>query len=257
MPGAVARPSKGGGGSGGGPPQHEDAFVRALNRFIAWARENTGVLILAGVVLVVVVGGAFYWRSYRQNLEERAASELASLRSRIARGADTAVAGSLQGFLGRFGDTEAAREARILLTQQHLVQGRPSEAVEAVRPVASRHAPDTPGGYAGRQLLAEAQVAAGDTAAALSTLEELSERARFPFQRHEAAAERASLLAASGRLEEARAIYSRLVEEASGSEAGNLYAVRLGEVEARLAAGTGGNAGPSAESAADTAAAGG
>lgn len=235
MPGAVARPSKG----SSGPPDQEDAFIRALNRFIAWAQQNTRTLVVAAVVLVLAVGGAFYWLSYQQSLEERASAELSTLQARIAQqarqGAAIAVTDSLQAFLQRFDGTDAAREARILLARQQLVQGQASQAVESIRPVARRHRPDTPNGFAARSLLADAQIAAGDTTAAISTLAGLAEDARFAFQRHQAAAERAALLADVGRLEEARAVYRRLAGEASGSEAEDLYAVRLGEVEARLA----------------------
>lgn len=253
MPGAVARPGKG----SSGPSDHEDAFIRALNRFIAWAQENTGVLVLVTVLVVVAVGGALYWRSYQQNLEERASAELSTLQTRIAQQARQgapalAVTDSLQAFLQRFDGTSSAREARILLARQQIGEGRPSEAVKAIRPVVDGTRPDTPTGFAARSLLADAQTAAGDSAAAISTLDGLAQEARFSFQRRDAAADKASLLAATGRLEEARDIYRRLTEEASGTEAGELYAVRLGEVEARLAA----DGGDAATSASDTAAGG-
>ena len=254
MPGAVARRSKGG---GGGPPDQEDAFIRALNRFIAWAEENTGTLILAAVVLVLAVGGLFYWQSYRQSLEDRASGTLETLQARMARaGTSGAFRDSLQSFLGRFEGTDAAREARILLARQQLAGDEASAAMETVRPVAAGNRPDTPMGFAARDLLAEAQVAAGDTAGADSTLGELSERARFAFQRRDAAAERASLLADTGRLEEARAVYRRLVDETSDTETENLYALRLGEVEARLSASGGTRSASDAEEEAEAAAAG-
>lgn len=239
MPGTVAKRSRG----GSGPPDQDDAFIRALNRFLAWAEANTGTLILAGTVLALGVGAAFYWHSYRQNLEERASASFSTLQARLAQGAAApAVTDSLQAFLQRFGGTEAAGEARLLLARQQLGLGWDSAAVATVREVVSGHAPDSPRGYAARSLLAEAQVASGDTAAAISTWDVLAGSARFPFQRREAAAEKASLLAHRGRLQEARAIYARLAEEASGTQAGNLYAVRLGEVEARLASGGEGEA---------------
>lgn len=258
MPGAIARPRKGGGGggAGGGPPEGDDAFIRGLNRFIAWAQENTGVLTAAVVVLVVAIGGVLYWQSYQQSLEERAAADLAGLQTRMARGGGAgAVTDSLQAFVDRFDGTEAGREARVLLARQQLRLGRAAAAVETIRPVAGDHAPDTPTGFAARTLLAEAEVAAGDTASAVSTLGVLAEDARFPFQRHEAAAERASLLAERGRLREARDIYRRLVEETAGDEdeSAGLYAIRLGEIEARLASGDRQAAGPSGDTASDTA----
>ena len=202
-------------------------------------------------MLVLGVGGAFYWQSYQENLEQRASAELSTLQTRMAQGATSglAVADSLQGFLQRFDGTEAARDARILLARQQIGLGRDSAAVATIRPVADGHPSDSPIGYAGRSLLAEAQIAAGDTAAAISTFDELSREARFAFQRREAAAEKASLLADRGELEEARQIYERLAEEASDAGDGELYAVRLGEIEARLASDGSGGGGAASDTA--------
>lgn len=230
MSDAIAKPSK-----RKGPDPREDAFLRFVNRVVDWVTGNLRAVIAAGVVVVLLAGAGLWYLNYSRNLERQAASELNSIRAALAQGTDTVGTQRLESFVDRYAGTESERQARLLLGRLHLRNGAAEQAVEAVGPAAEAP-PDTPTGYAGRTLLAKAQEAAGRTDAALSTLRELAENARFPYQRDQAAAERARILMEAGRLQEAEAIYSRLAEEASGSGARQIYAARLGEVRARLEA---------------------
>lgn len=229
MSDAIAKPSK-----RKGPDPREDAFLRFVNRVIDWTTRNLRAVVAGGVVLVLLAGAGLWYVNYTRNLEEQAASELQSLRAALSQqGADTIGAERLESFVDRYAGTGSEREARLLLGRLHLRNGDAGRAIETVGPAADAPA-DTPVGYAGRTLLAKAQEEAERTEAALSTLEDLSEDARFGFQRDQAAAERARILVDSGRLEEAESIYRRLAEEASGSGARQVYAARLGEVRAKL-----------------------
>jgi predicted negative regulator of RcsB-dependent stress response len=230
MSDAIAKPSK-----RKGPDPREDAFLRFVNRVVDWITGNLQAVIAAAVVVVLLAGAGFWYLNYTQNLEEQAASELQSLRTALSQGTETVGAERLESFVDQYAGTESERQARLLLGRLHLREGAAEEAIEAVEPAAGAP-PDTPVGYAALSLLAKAQEAAGRTDPALGTLETLAEDARFPFQRDQAAADRARILTESGRLEEAEAIYSRLAEEASGSGARQIYAARLGEVRARLEA---------------------
>ncbi len=241
--GPVAQPGKG----RDRPPDEEDAFIRAINRIWAWAARNTATVVASAVLLILAVGAFFWYRAYQENLEARAATELQTVQARAAAG-DTAVVEALRGYLQSFGGTRPGRRARVLLSRQLLLGGQAGEAVSTVRPVVDETRPETPMGYATRKLLAEAQVASGDTAAALETLAGLADGARFGFQRRQAGAERARLLADQGRLQEAATIYERLVEEADEEEA-DTYRLRLGEVRARLAAGEAGDGGETGQGA--------
>lgn len=215
------------------PPDEEDAFIRAINRAWAWAAQNTATVVVAAAFLAVLVGGFFWYRAYQQNREARAATQLQTIQARAAAG-DTGAIAQLEGYLASFSGTEPARRARILLARHQLLSGRAGEAVSTVQPLVDETAAETPTGYASRSLLAESQAVAGDTAAALASLETLADAARFGFQRREAAARRARLLAARGRLAEAVAVYERIAAEAEGEEA-DRYRVRLGQLKARLA----------------------
>lgn len=242
MPGAVANPKKG----GKGPHEQEDAFVRAIDRTVAWVRSNTVTVVVCAVAIGLLAAGGLWWTSYQRNLEERATQRLTALRSQIASGQSADPTGGLETFLERFGGTEAATEARIVLARELIASGRGSEAISTIRPAVESSSPDTPTGYATRRLLARAHEASGETGPALDVLDELAEEARFAFERRTAAAERARILREEGRLEEALAIYDRLAAEAAESETASLYAVRAGEIRGMMAGGTPGadGAGP-------------
>lgn len=255
MPGAIAKPSKG----SKGPDPTEDAFLRFLNRTIDWMRDNLAMVVGGAVAVALLLGGGLWYRSYSQNLEEEASSRLQSLRVAIATGADTVGVPQLRTFLDRFGGTEAAVHARIMLARQQLQEGDAAGAAGTLDPAVGAKPVDTPLGYAARLLLGQAQEAAGRTEAALQTFGDLSENARFGFQRREAAGARARVLVEAGRLDEAASIYERLAEEAQGDQAQQLYALRLGEVRAMLSGapedtsggGDGSDAGPAQDGSQD------
>ncbi len=231
MPGAVANPKKG----GKGPHEREDAFLRTVDRVIAWVRSNTVTVVVGAFVLAVVVGGALWYTSYQQNLEQRANQRLAQLRSEIASGQNPAPVAAVQNYLERFGDTDAGMEARIVLARQQLATGQGSEAVATIQPAVEATSPDEPTGFATRRIQAQALEAAGRTEQALEVLSQLAERARFDFQRRLASAERARILRDAGRLEEALGVYERLAAQAEETEATSLYAVRAGEIRGLMA----------------------
>lgn len=231
MPGAMARRKKR--GSSSREPQ-DDAFLEFVDRVAAWVGANQRT-VLAGLVLVALaVGGALYYRSYRQDLEARAATRLQEVRSALAAGETDA--GALQQYLDRYGGTRPALEARIVLGRIQLRNGNPGGAMETLGPAAERPV-DTPTGYAATMLMASAREEIGDREGAARLYAGVAQNARFAFQRREAAAARARLLVEAGRLREARDIYRRLAEETDGDAAGEeMYELRLGEVEAMLAA---------------------
>lgn len=245
MSDAIAKPSK-----REGPDPREDAFLRFVNRVVDGVTGNLRAVTAATAVVVLLAGAGLWYLNYSRNLEEEAASQLQSLRAALSQGTDTIGAERLESFVDRFAGTESERQARLTLGRLHLRNGAAEQAVEAVGPAAEAP-PDTPVGYAGRTLLAKAQEAADRTDAALETFRDLAENARFGFQRDQAAAERARILMDANRLEEAESIYSRLAEEASGTEARQIYAARLGEVRAmRGASGSGSEEATSSESSA-------
>lgn len=226
MPGAVAPKKRREEGS------REDAILVFLETAAAWARVHTRVAISVLVAIGLLVGGVFYYRSYRQSLRAAAAIELNQLRGTLTP-ADAIP--RLTGFIARFEGTPSAVEGRLLLARLQLRTREPRAAIQTLDPILSEPT-DRPTGYAVAILLAESYKEVGEPDRSLAKLDEIIRDAYVPYQRHRALAERGRLLAELGRLEEAAATYERLTEEEGATD--DLYRVRLGEIEALIASGT-------------------
>lgn len=209
----------------------EDAILGFLDAAAAWMRVHTRVVISVAVAIGLLVGGVFYYRSYRQSLRAAAAIELNQLRGTLTP-ADAIP--RLTGFIARFEGTPSAVEGRLLLARLQLRTGEPQAAIQTLDPILSEPT-DRPTGYAVAILLAESYKQVGEEDRALAKLDEIIREAYVPYQRHRALAERGRLLAELGRLEEAAATYERLIEEEGATD--DLYRVRLGEIEALIASG--------------------
>ena len=225
MPGAVAPKKR------REEDSREDVILVFLETAAAWARVHTRVVISVVLAVGLLVGGVFYYRSYRQSLRAAAAIELNQLRGTLTP-ADAIP--RLTGFIARFEGTPSAVEGRLLLARLQLRTGQPQAAIQTLDPVLSEPT-DRPTGYAVATLLAESYKEVGDPDKALAKLDEIIRKAYVPYQRHRALAERGRLLAELGRLEEASATYKRLAEEEGATD--DIYRVRLGEIEALIASG--------------------
>jgi len=212
----------------------EDVFVRSTVKSWDWIHKNLRMVLLGLAGLALLVAGVVYYVNFQASVGERAAADLARLRSTAARPDD--LIPDLEAYVARFDGTSSANEARIILARMYMDSGRPAEATAALEAV--DEAPDRPIGFAARSLLAAAQEAKGDTAQALSTWKELGTDARFAFQRRQARASVARLYVATGRTEEAAAIYSAIAQEAEEDDdlaAAGVYRIRLGEIEPQAA----------------------
>ncbi|MFQ5702290.1 MAG: tetratricopeptide repeat protein [Acidobacteriota bacterium] len=209
----------------------EDAILGFLETAAAWVQAHTRVVIVVVVAIGLLVGGVFYYRSYRQSLRAEAAIELNQLRGSLTP-ADAIP--RLRGFIARFEGTPSAVEGRLLLARLQLRTRQPRDAVQTLDPILSEPT-DRPTGYAVAILLAESFKEMGEPDRALAKLDEIIREAYVPYQRHRALAERGRLLAELGRLEEAAATYERLVAEEGATD--DVYPVRLGEIEALIASG--------------------
>ena len=216
-----------------GSGNRDDAFVRSTFRLAGWVNENLRPVLVGGAGFAMVVVGIVYYMNFQASVRDQAASELATLRM-TATDPEMLVL-DLEAYVERFDGVAAANEGRLLLARTYLDTGRSVEAAEVASSISE--APDRPVGLAARTLLASAQEASGDAEAALETWEALGETARFAFQRREALASAARILAALGRLQEAETIFATIAEEAAQEdpvEAG-VYRLRLGEIKAQLA----------------------
>ncbi len=209
----------------------DDAVIAKVAEASEWTRRNSRFVAFALIGLALVAFGAIYYANYRNQIATRAASELLEVRQ-VAAGGDAAAAiGALEGFVGRFGDTPAGAEARLLLAQLHLSQGNAAQAAEAVRPVADDDDPllATSAGL----LMAGALETANQPEEAERAYLRVAEQAEMAFQQREALEDAARIRAERGDRAGAVEIYDRLIgmtEE--GSPDRDVYEMRRMEITA-------------------------
>jgi predicted negative regulator of RcsB-dependent stress response len=214
----------------------DDPMVARAVEFAAWARRNATLLIIAGVVLVVAIGGFFWYRADQARQNERAAASFAEIQQMMAVGNTEAAVAQLDRFVVAHSGTVYADEGRIALGQHHLEEGNPSAAVAALQGMQDR-IQSSPVGTAGALLLGTAQHAAGDHEAAIRTYLLVGERARFEHQRLDGLSNAALVREEAGDMTGAAELYRRILGlTPEGSFERSMYEMRLAEVEAQALA---------------------
>jgi predicted negative regulator of RcsB-dependent stress response len=222
-------------------PQTEpdDKFILAVERTTLWARQNSRQLLIGAIVLAIAVAaGVYYWQSQRR-VEAEAAARLTEIHQTVMTGNVPLAIRDIQTYLGTFGGTRAANEARLILADLLIAQERPAEAIAALGRLPRDL--DEPIGLAAAQLLGAAQEALGQHQDAVETYRRVSRNARFEFQRREALADAARVAMDSGQPDLALEFYDRLVDSVEEADPMRGYfEMWRAEARARLAAGTGG-----------------
>lgn len=211
----------------------DDAFVAKTLAFGDWARENTGALIVAAAVLAVLLWGIVYYVGYREDLRTQATGELEAIHQTIGMGDPEAAKQELGRFLERYGDTDLALEARILLAEQYLRTRETAQAVSTLEP--ATRSLGTPLAVQAGFLLAAAYEEDGQPQQAEETYLRLAEQADLQFQVRNALEDAARIRVARGDLEGAAELYRRLLGTFEQGEQGRgTYEMRLAEVESAM-----------------------
>ncbi len=212
----------------------EDAFLARLLALSTWARQNTQVVIVAGVLLVVGIAAGIYYYNYQVNLRNQAAQEFQSVQQTAAMEDPEAARTELQNFIDRYGSTPYGTEARLLLAEAHLQQDAPEQAVAVLEPEADRLS--DPLSIQAAFLLATAYEQAEQPQEAEELYLRLADAAEMTFQVRDALAEAASIRAREENYAGAAELYRRILDtyeedQASGADR-TLYELRLAEMEA-------------------------
>ena len=209
----------------------DDAFAARIADATEWTRRNTRAVITGLIVVAVAIFALIYYVNYREGLRTRAATELLEVRQTVATGDIPTAVTQLEAFVGRFGDTPAGHEARLLLAQLQLAQGNATQAAEAARPVAEDGDPlmATSAGL----LMAGALETAGQPQEAEQAYLRVAEEAEMEFQRREALEDAARIRVERGDRAGAVELYDQLIgltEE--GSPDRDVYLMRRAEITA-------------------------
>lgn len=226
----------------------DDAFVGTVKRIIAWGKDNSRQVTIGGAIVVVAAAFAAWFTVQQRSLEANAQTRLAQVQQSVASGNPQLAIRDLRSYLGTFGSTDAADQARLLLADVLLSQDSAGAAIGALGSLPNRL--DDPFGLAAARLEAAALEGAQRYDEAIQAYRELARNARFPYQRREALADAARLELQHGQPSEAAALYQQVLDTFDSNESGmSYYQMWLAEARARERTGQGpteGSAKPSA-----------
>lgn len=211
----------------------EDVFVEKVLNLTAWARKNSQVLVLAGIALVVVIAGTWYYLNYRTTLRQQAIAQLEEVQQSVGFGDRETAKAELYQYIDRFRDTPYAMEARLVLGQVLLDDDNPSEASEVLAP-AVQAMERQPIGIQAAFLLASAYEQEGRADEAERLFLRISNAAELGFQIREALAHAARIRTSNGQYSGAAELYEDILatlDEADPERA--VWEMRLAEVSAK------------------------
>lgn len=212
----------------------EDTFVAGVVGATDWTRRNGRILLISIVALVLVVLGILYYRNYRSALEERAASELTQIRQIAASGNLPLATRQLTQFVGKYGNTHAGAEGRVLLGQTLLDQNNAKAAIPAIQPLASDLS--DPLGPSAALLLGAAYEASNNVRQAEDTYLRVAEKAPYRFQRQDAYEAAARLKLQHNDPAGAAALYEKILAQMPDTAVGRqIYQMRMAEAQAEAA----------------------
>lgn len=214
-------------------PQQLDTEDHVTERIIeaaAWAETHRRAVIAGGIVLFLVVAGAFYYQDYRSKLIDRASVRFQELQISSQSADEGTLRSELRIYIDQFASTPYADQARVALAELELGRDSLGLAVQALEPVADEGV-SNPLGYTAMRMIATAYEEGGDLEQANRWYDRIRSDARFDYQRQLAMAEQARLHTQAGRFAQAESLYEQLIAEVDDDPGSTrMYAVRLGEL---------------------------
>lgn len=214
----------------------DDAFVTTVKRITRWAQKNQTQVIVGAVAILAVAAGAYWFISSQRSLEETAYSRLSQVQQSFASGNTQLAIQDLRSFLNTFGSTQAADQARLLLSDILIQEDRAEEAIDALDDLPDRL--DSPFGLAAARVEASALESLGRYDDAADAYQRIARNARFQYQRRDALADAARVQLQNGDPAAAAALYQQVVDTFGEQEAGRGY-YEMWLAEARAAAESG------------------
>jgi tetratricopeptide (TPR) repeat protein len=208
----------------------DDLFVAKVLHIGKWAEANQQLLTVLVVVVAVLVAGLVYYRNYRRSLIAQAAQELELVYQTVQIQDFEGATDELVTFLERFEGTPYEGEARLLLGELYLRDGRAQQAQAVLEPLGN--SPRSPIEFQGAALLAAAYEQEGRSQEAEEVYLGIADRSDMDFQVRNALAAAARIRRDRGDYEGALELFRRALtglEEDSPQR--GLYEMRIAEIE--------------------------
>ena len=106
----------------------DDVFVAGVLETSAWAKQNSRMLVIGGIVAAVVILGTIFFITNRRSQTAEAASQLTQVRAVALSGNNQLAIRELEQFLSNYGGTPSGDEARLMLGSAYLQAGQAQQA---------------------------------------------------------------------------------------------------------------------------------
>jgi len=209
----------------------DDVFIAKVLHLGKWAESNQQLLTVGIVVVAIFMAGLVYYRNYRRSMTQQAAQQLEIVYQNVSLQDTEGAINELVTFIDRFSGTPYEGEARLILGDLYLRDGRSEQAQAVLEPLGA--SPRGPIELQGASLLASAYEQVGRAADAESLYLSIADRSDLDFQVRNALAAAARLRADRGDAQGAIQLYQRALDglEDEDPQRG-LYEMRIAEIEA-------------------------
>ena len=209
----------------------DDVFVARVLHLGKWAEANQQVLTVLIVVAAILMAGLVYYRNYRSSLNVQAAQQLELVYQTASIQDMEGAVNELTTFLERFSGTAYEGEARLVLGEIYLRDGRSEQAQAVLEPLGS--SPRRPIELQGASLLAAAYEQVGRQQEAEQIYLTIASRSDLDFQVRNALAAAARIRSDRGDVAGAIQLFERAIEglEEDSPQRG-LYEMRIAELRA-------------------------
>lgn len=215
----------------------EDGFLTGVLESSAWAKKNGRALLIGGIAVLVVLFGLLYVRGVNASKNEKANSELATVRATVQSGNIQLARQDLERFVNSYEGTGPGDEAKLMLGQVQLESNQPKEAITTLRDLAGD--PKAPLGFSAALLLGAAYEADNQPKQAEDLYLSVADKAEFKFQKVQALDRAARVRVNNNNPQGAAELYERILGQfESDDPARNEFEMRLAEIRAQGTAST-------------------
>ncbi|HUP52719.1 MAG TPA: tetratricopeptide repeat protein [Longimicrobiales bacterium] len=209
----------------------DDVFVARVLHLGKWAEANQQLLTVLIVVVAILMAGLVYYRNYRSSLNVQAAQQLELVYQTASIQDMEGAINELTTFLERFSGTVYEGEARLVLGEIYLRDGRSEQAQAVLEPLGS--SPRRPIELQGASLLAAAYEQVGRQQEAEQIYLTIASRSDLDFQVRNALAAAARIRSDRGDVAGAIELFERAIDglEEDSPQRG-LYEMRVAELRA-------------------------